>query len=115
MPWLSSGLKKSIKIKNKLYLKSIRSPCYESEYKAYKSKLTCLLHYSEREYHQNLLMKHKINLRKSWQIIKQVINKTKTNTPAKHFIVNNKQTSDVHSISNAFNTFFTNIGPSLAR
>ena len=115
MPWLSSGLKKSIKIKNNLYLRSIRSPCYESEYKDYKSKLTRLLRYSEREYHQNLLTKHKSNLRKSWQIIKQVINKTKTNTQAKHFIVNNKQTSDIHTISNAFNSFFTNIGPSLAR
>ena len=54
-------------------------------------------------------------LKKVMAIIKQVINKTKTNTPAKHFIVNKKQTSDVHSISNAFNTFFTKIGPSLAR
>ena len=57
---------------------------------------------------------NKSNLRNSWRILKEVINKKKRSTVSSKFIVNNSVITDKKSVANGFNTFFTNIGPTLA-
>ena len=115
--WLSYGLKKSIKTKNKLYVKSIKSPSLTNLkiYKTYRNKLNSLLRKAEREHYDKLLTQHKSNLSKSWKIVKDVINKNKQKTIPNTFIINNKENTDPSSISNHFNEFFANIGTNLAK
>ena len=73
-PWLSTALKESINIKNKLYVKSKRSGDSEkvSYYKKYRNKLNQLIRSAERKHFHDVLLKHKSNLKKSWQVIKSV-------------------------------------------
>jgi hypothetical protein len=69
---------------------------------------------SERSYYQKQLLDNQHNLRKSWHIIKEVINRRKTK-PQKvtTFTINGIATEDPSLIANFFNNFFTNIGPVL--
>ena len=78
-PWLSNGLIKSIKTKNQLYVKYLRRPTLtnHSLYKQFRNKLNILMRKVEREYYDKELLIHKNNLRKSWEIIKEVIKKKK--------------------------------------
>ena len=78
-PWLSSGLFKSIKTKNKLYVKYLRRPTLFNHifYKEFINKLHSLMRRVEREYYDKELIIHKNNLRKSWEIMNEVINQKK--------------------------------------
>ena len=61
-----------------------------------------------------MLAATKHNLRKTWMIIKQVTNQSKSALLAGEFIYNDKTMNDQSIIDNAFNNFFANIGPTLA-
>ena len=68
-PWLTDSLRMSIKTKNELYYCYKRINCVKNEvkYKTYKSKLQKLLKVAEKQYYQELLMKYKNNMKKSWE------------------------------------------------
>ena len=116
LPWLSTGLKKSINNKNWLYTKHHRhpTPLNTSIYKKYRNHLNHLLRSAQRSYYQSQLELNKHNLKKSWTIINTVINRKKV---TKHKIetlnINGKQSSDPSEIAEFFNTYFTNIGKTL--
>ena len=59
-------------------------------------------------------MANKNNLKKTWGIIKQVINKSKCSKLSSEFLHNGSILNDKKSIANAFNAYFVNIGPTLA-
>ena len=114
-PWLSLALKNSIARKNWLYKLSLKQCCYEDTYKIYKNKLTNLLRKVEKDYYQDLLKQNRANLKKSWQIIKQVINKNKSTLTQTQFKSGDNLITDPFTIANKFNSFFSNIGPQLAQ
>ena len=63
-----------------------------------------------------MLKQNKNNLRKSWQVIKEIINKTKNSSPTSNkFIINNKETVDLKEIVENFNKYFVNVGASLTK
>ena len=66
------------KQKNKLYVTSTKGRNKEeksTQYKLYRNKFHHLLRSAERKYYHDLLIEHKNNLKKSWKVIKSVINK----------------------------------------
>ena len=72
-PWLTNALKESIKTKNKLFVARNKGDNPEERtacYKAYRNRLHHLLRTAERQYYQDLIMQHKDNIKKSWQVIK---------------------------------------------
>ncbi len=115
--WLTEGLRTSIKLKNKLYIKSIKYPLLHNvkQYRIYRNKLHQLLRKAEREHYDSLFTQHKANLRKSWAIIKEVINKKKSCTMSSKFLINGKITTDKSVIANHFNEFYVNVGPNLSK
>ena len=115
-PWLTSGLKKSIKIKNQLYVKASKVPNSENinKNKLYRNKLHSLLRKSERNHYDLLFTLNKNNLTKSWSIIKDVLNRKRNRSLPDKITVNNKTVSDKGAIANQFNQYFTNIGSNLA-
>ena len=54
------------------------------------------------------------NIKKTWQVIKHILNKNGTSHIAQSFNLNNKVTSDKKEIVNKFNEFFVDIDSSLA-
>ena len=82
-PWLSPGLLKSINKKNRLYKEFIRSPTSFSErgYKIYKNKLNHLIRIAKRQYYGTKLESAKNDLRTTWKLLNEVINKPKSKSP----------------------------------
>ena len=65
-PWLTYGLKKSIKIKNKLYaiMSSKKTAYNETIYKNYRNRLHKLLKNAERNYYTDQIWTNRNNIRK---------------------------------------------------
>ena len=70
---------------------------------------------SERKYYREQLEINEHDLRKSWKILKHIIGKEERSQTRKlEFNINNRVTSDSHSIANHFNNYFVNVGKNLA-
>ena len=108
-PWLTSGLKTSIKEKDRLYIIQKKKPYLYNKvkYKNFRNKLNNILAKAERKHYDILFNDNKNNLVKSWSLIKDIINKHKSQQSQKIFI-NDKQEclTDSKEICNAFNNFF---------
>ena len=117
-PWLTSALKESIKVKNKLYINRNKGDNKEARlrwYKQYRNILNHIWRMTERKYYQHLSSEHKFNVKKSWQVIKTVINKRKYTHINTKFKCNDKIAEDGQVISNKFNNFLVNFGTTLAK
>ena len=115
--WLSASLKKCIKIKNKLFYLSRKYPSEYNvtKYSEYKKNLCRLLKTAEKEYYDNLFKRYKNNLKKSWDIIKSVINRKKSAQITDEFSIDNVLTKNREVIADSFNNYFTNIGSNLSK
>ena len=69
---------------------------------------------AERKYYQNMLENNKFNLKKTWQILKDIIGKSKPGNMSDKFLINGSIVEDSQVIANAFNDFYINIGSNLA-
>ena len=115
-PWLTEGMKRQIKIKNRLYRRYLRTGKDDHHliYKRFRNILVDKLRIAEKKHHETLIEKNKSNLRKSWKVLKEVLNKKKQASCYSRFLINNTISTDKQKISNGFNDFYTNVGPSLA-
>ena len=106
-PWLTEGLKKSIRRKNKLYHRKQKSKSEEHGqlYKQYRNKLNKLLHLAEQQHYDNLFKENKNNLKSSWQIMKDIISKNKSTSPCFRFYINDSAniTNDKKELAENFN------------
>ena len=116
-PWLTHGLKTSIKRKNHLYYRMKKHPSEQnrSAYKQFRTRLNYILRKSERDYYANYLNANRNNLRKTWSVLKQIVNKNSRSKTPEYFVINNKKVSDKKDIAISFNNYFTNIGPNLSK
>ena len=116
-PWLTSAMKESIKIKNKLYRLQLKRSSKENinNYKLYKRNLQKLIRQAERSYYEELLKDNIGNIKKSWEVINEIINKKKKTTlKSNKIIVNDKTEENPEIIANAFNDYFVNIGKNIS-
>ena len=117
-PWMTKGMKKSSKQKQKLYIKFLKHNTEASkiEYKNYKNLFEKLRKKSKQSYYSSLINQHKNNSGKIWQIMKEIIGKKKSKSDSlpKMLKCGEKSIHSQELIANEFNNFFTNVGPSLA-
>ena len=73
-----------------------------------------LLRRTERTYYDRLLIDNKNNLKKTWSIIKDVINKKKKSSSSSKFIINGSTVTDNITIAKHFNKYFVNVASELA-
>jgi hypothetical protein len=115
-PWLKDDDKKLINMKNKLYVKYVKQRTKNNEYvyKLFKNRVNQVLRKAQKE-HYNLLFENcKSNIKKQWDIIKEIINRKKVCNEISSIIVEGKEISSENEIAQKFNEFFVNIGPQLA-
>ena len=81
--WISKGLKKSSKKIQKLDIKFLKTKTLEDEfkYKTYKSLFEKLKKKAKIIYYSKLLHKYKTDSKWTWQFIKEITGKQKTNLP----------------------------------
>ena len=70
--------------------------------------------FEEREFYDSQFKNNINNMKKSWVLIKEIINKQKSKTVSNQFIINGKNTTYPMEIAEGFNKFYINVGPSLA-
>ena len=117
-PWISQGLRKSSKQKQKLYIKFLKHPTYKNEttYKNYKNLFEKIKNKSKVQHFSSLLKKHQYNSKETWKIMKEVIGKSNilNNDFPKTLLRDKQEITEQSEIANQFNTFFTNVGSNLA-
>ena len=77
-PWITKGIMKSCKQKQKLYNKFLKLRTKENEviYKAYKNLFEAIRKKSERTYKSELLVKYKNGIKNTWEIVNKIISNT---------------------------------------
>ena len=116
LEWLNPSLKLAIKQTKFLYKESVKTKTKANfnRYKKYKHCLRKILKKEERAHYKAKIELYKFDLKKSWGVLKTIINKNRVETKAQSkFIANNREITDKTEISNLFNEFFTNVGSTL--
>ena len=87
----------------------------EIRYKLYKNRLKYTIVSAKRMYYKNLLLENKTNLRRSWNILKEMIGRKHERPCNIEFLLDDKIVTDKNVIVNEFNDFYSDIEPSLAQ
>ena len=90
-PWLTKGILKSCKKKNKLNRDFVkyRTVNAEKKYKAYKNKLTTIMRRAKKDNYTNLLMENKSNIKRMWKVLMEVMG-SKMNYSQPLYLMNEK-------------------------
>ena len=118
-PWLTRGILKSIKHKQKTLSYPFKEPSKIqrklSQYKKYSNLLNNIIKNRKRAYLISQFESNKSNLRKTWKLIGHLIKrKSKSEMSPTMLVVNNKTFRDKQNIAHQFKNFFVSIGPDLA-
>jgi hypothetical protein len=116
-PWLSHAVLNSIRRKDTLYRHYLqkKTDASNEKYKTFKNKLTKVIRAAQKMYYENLFLEVKGDLRKTWSIIKCIINNGSTNSSSpKELLIDGHLTTDTSVIVNKFNKYFVGIGRDLA-
>lgn len=103
-PWITSAIRTSIKIKNNLYKKFLKtkSSYYQTHFKVYRNKLNHLIKISKRIYYTDYFLIHLNNGKRIWKGIKQIIRSTPQERQAiNKILLNDVELTDQTSIANA--------------
>ena len=115
-PWITNGILKSIKVKNNLYKKFLKSndKFWYQRYKYYRDMLNHLIRKSKRNHYNNYFESFNNNSKKIWKGINELIIRSKRNNTEKiQLKINNNTIRDNKMISNHFNSYFTSIAGNL--
>ena len=117
-PWITTGLKESIKQKHSQYQKFIFDSSEENKvaYKIFKNKLRTVIRKAEAEYYKNVFNSKAQSMKEMWEELGNLLNTKKKNkgSSISKIIINNKEITDGKDIANALNDHFTKIGKNLA-
>ena len=116
-PWINKSLLKCVNRKNTLFHKYKHKPTPESKlkYTRYRNVLTNSLRIAKKIYFAKQFAIYKDDARNTWKVINSVINPNPKHESIEKVCVDNAQLKEPSQISEAFNDFFVNIGPNLAR
>ena len=114
-PWITKGILKSIKTRNKMFKKLCKGNFEDTElhqyFRKYRNKVTHLKEISKRNHYEKLLLDTQGNIKKTWNTINKIINKRKSHISLPTQIENGHDTStDPLFIANTLNTHFATIG-----
>ena len=115
-PWVTKGLLISSQHKFKLFKNKINKPTTDNieHYKTYLNIFNRVKRDLKKIYYETILDEYRYDMKKTWNVLHQLIVKTKTNTSFNEsFKINDKPTSDAKEIAEGFNSFFSNISSAI--
>ena len=120
-PWITKGIILSINYRDRLY-KSLKStspsstlfPTLKHNLKTYNSILKKSIRYAKQIYYKNQFQKFKQDSRKTWGMIKSILNKKTSKTFPEYFKIDEHNVYDKSVIAEGFNKFFASIGEDLS-
>ena len=120
MPWITSGILKSMWVRDDLCKRrnKERDPDIKSQFtvlfKRYRNTIVTLLRRSKENYYSSYFLQNQSDVKKTWDGIRNLINvsKKKTQIPTKIIYKNEEKVSDI-DMAESLNDFFVNIGSSV--
>jgi len=114
-PWMTSGLLKSSKIKEKLYIKYIKNPTLKNKqvFTTYRNKFKSLRIKAECNYYESQFLLYHDDLRKTWRIIRSLIDTNHREDGVNAICVGGVTITDHGMIAEKFNNYFAGIAQSL--
>ena len=111
--WMTNGILKSIKEKDKLYKKLVKANIDdEIAYANLKAEFT---NYKKIHlYYTRTFALYKNDIKQTWSVIKDTLQRKRQCKPTEKFSLNNRIITDLDDIANAFNAYFVSIGRSLS-
>jgi len=103
-PWITRGLRKSIKVKNRLLYSGNKA-----QYKIHRNKILLLSRLSKKLYYHNYFSQNLTNMKNTWAGINSLINNKRKDFKHISSIIHPVRkipTNDCSEISNIFNDFF---------
>ena len=119
-PWITIGIRNSIKRREKLYKKFIKAKneesknVYHKQYKDLRNDIVKLCRQSKKNHYQMFFTENANNLKSTWKGIKQIINiKDRDNNQLNSIMIDDTLCTDSRKIANGFNEYFATIAEKL--
>ena len=119
-PWITGGIKKSIKRREQIYKKFIRAKdpttkaYYHEQFKFLRTQIVNICRESKKQHYQQFFENNIHNLKNTWKGIKEIINiKNKNKGQINAMSINNEICNDPLQIANHFNNYFSSIASNL--
>ena len=116
-PWINNYIIKMISHKDRLFHQKKKNPRnirIKCLYNIFRNRVTREIKKAKKEYYKNFFETNLCNMKKTWQGIKEIINLNNRNGPkVSQLNYDGKQINTNDGMANAFNDFFTKIGPKL--
>jgi endonuclease/exonuclease/phosphatase (EEP) superfamily protein YafD len=121
-PWITTGIIRSIKYRDKLYKKFKSCNSNHPEFnalkinlKTYNTILKKLIRNAKSQYYHEMFLKNQNNTKTTWNTVNAILNKNQGKDKFSSFFkIDNITVSDPQLICNKFNKYFTSIGSSFA-
>jgi hypothetical protein len=110
-PYVTKGLLRSIKTRDKLYHRHIKKPQdaeLERHYKDYRNRLTTLLRTSKKNFYHEKISKAKGNIKETWNILNGIL-KPPSPSPSVELYTTAGVKTEPRDVAKAFNDFFLSI------
>ena len=122
-PWITRGIKISMKKRDKLYKQMLKVKNKQQKlikhesYKKYRNKITKLIRQSKQIYYQHHFEQNKKDSKTIWQGIHEIISSTKNKKGGNVSVIiaDARTITDPIEIAENFNNFFTSIGTNLTK
>ena len=120
--WITNGIIKSVKFRDKLFIRLKNTPNNSDLYETLKTNLATYnkilkanIKAAKALYFHKMFLKYKKDIKNTLCTIKEIINRTKNKKKLPTFFkINNDLVSDPFKIVSNFNSYFSSIGPNLA-
>ena len=117
-PWITSGLKTSIKKTHLLYKKYLqnRSDANRLEYTTYSNDLRTIIRNAEIKYYKRVFNEKENGIKQMWKTLSPILNRNKNSKPKSinKLNINGKNIYNDKDIADALNNYFANIGKNLS-
>ena len=116
VPWLTGEIKKIIFERDKLKRKAMvtGSRAAWDKHKSTRNKLNIALRQAKTDYFRTKISIQNNNPKEAWKTINNLLGRSPGNTVVNELKFNDTKITSPEEIANAFNTYFTDIGPNLA-
>ena len=108
-PWINSAILRSIKTKAH-YFKLFKLGIISAEVnRMYRNKLNNVIRYAMNKYYLEIFSKHKKDIKRTWKVIKTLLNKNSSSMKTKQILVNGETITDCGEIAEGFSNYFAGI------
>ena len=116
IPWLTSEIKKLLFDRDKKKRRAMITKLNADwdEYKASRNKVNIALRQAKADYYRNKIATQNNNPKEAWKTINSLLGRSSSDTSVNELKVNDANLTSPGEIAEAFNTYFSNVGPILA-